>query len=47
MTNLFSNFVKSEEARNALKDADEISEMILFHAMARENSVIMSQTWEM
>lgn len=38
---------ESEAGREALRVADEIIEMIIFHENARENSIIMSQTWEM
>ena len=46
MFDLFSDLVKSAPAFEALKDADELIEMIIFHDNARENSIIMSQIWE-
>ena len=37
----------SEQARQALKDIDELADLIIFHAKVRENAEIMSETWEM
>ena len=37
--------VQSEEARQALKIADELSDMILFHKRVRENGNAMMQPW--
>lgn len=38
---------ESEEGREALRVAEELIEMIIFHENARKNSIIMSETWEM
>lgn len=43
---VFMGQVKTEEARHALAIADELADMILFHAKVRENSEAMMQTWE-
>lgn len=37
----------SEQARQALKDIDELADLIVFHAKVRENAEIMSESWEM
>lgn len=37
----------SEQARQALKDIDELADLIIFHAKVRENAKIMSKPWEM
>lgn len=37
----------SEQARLALKDIDELADLIIFHAKVRENAEIMSKPWEM
>ena len=37
----------SEQARQALKDIDELADLIIFHAKVRENAEIMSKPWEM
>lgn len=37
----------SEQARQALKDVDELADLIVFHAKVRENAKIMSEPWEM
>ena len=36
----------SEQARQALKDIDELADLIVFHAKVRENAKIMSKPWE-
>ena len=41
----FMGKVTSWEAKNALKTADEISEMILFHRKTRENGIKMMESW--
>ena len=41
----FMGKVQSEEARQALKIADELSDMILFHKRVRENGNAMMQPW--
>ncbi len=43
----FMGKVGSEAAREALRTADELADMIIFHANIRENARIMSETWEM
>ena len=43
----FMGKVGSEAAREALRTADELADMIIFHANVRENAGIMSETWEM
>ncbi|MBR1710483.1 MAG: helix-turn-helix transcriptional regulator [Clostridia bacterium] len=42
----FMGRVETDEAREALRIADEVSDMILFHHRVRENSVKMNQPWE-
>lgn len=37
----------SEQARRALKDIDELADLIVFHAKVRESAKIMSEPWEM
>ena len=37
----------STSARDALRTADELADIIIFHANARENAKEMSKTWEM
>lgn len=39
--------VNSDAAREALRTADELADMIIFHANVRENAKEMSETWEM
>lgn len=41
----FMGKVASEQARNALMIADELSDMILFHAKVRENGTAMMTSW--
>ena len=43
----FMGKVGSAAAREALRTADELADMIIFHANIRENARIMSETWEM
>lgn len=43
---VFMGQVKTDAAREALAAADELADMILFHAKVRENSAAMMQTWE-
>ena len=38
--------VETKEAREALKVADEVSDMILFHSRVRRNGTAMMQPWE-
>lgn len=38
--------VHSDAARQALAVADELADMIIFHARVRENAEAMMQTWE-
>ena len=42
----FMGRVKTEEARKGIQLADEMSNMILFHAMVCENGTKMTQSWE-
>ena len=42
----FMGRVKTEEARKGIQLADELSNMILFHAMVCENGKKMKQSWE-
>ena len=39
--------VNSDAAREALRTADELADMIIFHANVCENAKKMSKTWEM
>jgi len=41
----FMGKVSSKEAQNALKIADELSDMILFHRRVRENGTVMMDSW--
>ena len=43
----FMGKVNSDAARNALRTADELADLIIFHANVRENAKEMSETWEM
>ena len=43
----FMGKVNSDAARDALRIADELADMIIFHANVRENAKTMSETWEM
>ncbi len=43
----FMGKVNSEAARQALRTADELADLIIFHANVRENAQEMSETWEM
>ena len=43
----FMGKVNSDAAREALQIADELADMIIFHANVRENAKEMSETWEM
>ena len=38
--------VESEQAKNALKIADTLSDMILFHKRVREHGVEMMEAWD-
>lgn len=42
----FMGRVETEEAKEALKIADEVSDMILFHSRVRKNGTKMMQPWE-
>ena len=42
----FMGRVETKEAREALKVADEVSDMILFHSRVRRNGTAMMQPWE-
>lgn len=43
----FMGQVNTEAAREALEIADELADMIIFHANVMENAKSMMQTWEM
>ncbi len=45
MVHAFMGNVKSSEAKRALKIADELSDMILFHKRVRENGATMMAPW--
>lgn len=48
-TNVIHTFmerVKTHEARKGIQFADELSDMILFHARVCENGKKMDQSWE-
>ncbi len=38
--------VESEQAKNALRIADTLSDMILFYSRVRENATVMMEAWE-
>ena len=42
----FMGKVESEQAKNALKIADTLSNMILFHSKVRENGTVMMEAWD-
>lgn len=42
----FMGKVESEQAKNALRVADKLSDMILFHRRIRENGEIMQEVWD-
>lgn len=42
----FMGKVESEQAKNALKIADALSDMILFHRRVRENGAAMMEAWD-
>lgn len=42
----FMGKVSSESARHALEVADQLSDMILFHAKVKENGVAMMEAWD-
>lgn len=42
----FMGRVETEEAKEALRIADEVSDMILFHSRVRKNGLLMMQPWE-
>ncbi len=42
----FMGRVNSDAAREALEIADELADMIIFHANVMENAKAMMQTWE-
>lgn len=41
------NRVESESAKDAIRAADELADMILFHARVRKNAEMMNLPWEM
>ncbi len=42
----FMGKVESKQAKNALKIADTLSDMILFHSRVRENGAVMMEAWD-
>lgn len=42
----FMGKVGSEQAENALRIADKLSNMILFHSRVRENGISMMEAWD-
>lgn len=42
----FMGKVESEQAKNTLKIADTLSDMILFHSRVRENGAAMMEAWD-
>ena len=43
----FMGKVNSDAAREALRTADELADLIIFHANVRDNARIMAEPWEM
>jgi len=43
----FMGKVNSAAAREALRTADELADLIIFHANVRDNARIMAEPWEM
>lgn len=46
VVHVFMGKVQSEQAKQALQIADELSDMILFHKKVRENGNAMMAAWE-
>lgn len=46
IVHVFMGKVQSEQAKQALVTADEISDMIIFHKKVRENGKSMMSAWE-
>lgn len=46
IVHVFMGKVDSEQARTALKTADMLSNMILFHKKVRENGTAMMEAWD-
>jgi transcriptional regulator with XRE-family HTH domain len=46
IVHVFMGKVDSEQARTALKTADMLSDMILFHKRVRENGASMMEVWD-
>lgn len=46
IVNAFMGKVESEEAKNAMRIADTLSDMILFHSRVRENAAVMMEAWD-
>ena len=46
IVHVFMGKVDSEQARTALKTADMLSDMILFHKRVRENGTAMMEAWD-
>lgn len=46
LVHAFMGKVDSEQAKNTLKIADTLSDMILFHKKVRENGMAMMEAWD-
>ena len=46
IVHVFMGKVQSEQAKQALQVADELSDMILFHKKVRENGTALMAAWE-
>lgn len=46
VVHVFMGKVASQQAENALRIADKLSDMILFHSRVRENGMLMMESWE-
>ena len=38
---------KSDSTKEAIRTADELADLIVFHARVHENTKVMSQPWDM
>ena len=43
---VFMGQVKTEAARDAIRDIDTMIDLILFHSEVRENGQVMMEEWE-
>ena len=46
VVHVFMGKVSSKQAEEALKTADELSDLILFHKRVRENGTVMAAAWD-